>query len=55
MYVLHGAFSFFLTLMRQLCQDSGSLLQNTPMCHNKSKRNADDCLETDGIIPNFAA
>ena len=27
MYVLHGAFSFFLPLMRHLCQVSGSLLQ----------------------------
>ena len=50
-----GLFLFFLPLMRHLCQDSDSLLQNTPMCRNKSERNAGDCLETDGIIPNFAA
>ena len=55
MYVLHGAFSFFLPLMRHLCQGSDSLLQNIPMCYNKSERNAGNCLETDGIIPNFAA
>ena len=50
-----GLFLFFLTLMRQLCQDSDSLLQNTPLCRNNCERKTQNFLECDENRHNFAS
>jgi hypothetical protein len=55
MYVLHGAFSFFLPAMRQLWQTSGWLLQNGPICYNNFGRNLGKKLEWAEIRHNFAS
>ena len=55
MYVLHGAFSFFLPAMRQLWQTSGWLLQNSPICYNNFGRKVEKKLEWADIRHNFAS
>ena len=55
MYVLHGAFSFFLPAMRQLWQTSDWLLQYGPICLYNCGRNLGKKLEWAEIRHNFAS
>ena len=55
MYVLHGAFSFFLPGMRQLWQTSDWLLQYGPICLYNCGRNLGKKLEWAEIRHNFAS
>jgi hypothetical protein len=45
----------FLPVMRQLCQGSADMLQNTPLCRNNCERKTQNFLESIKIRHNFAS